>query len=171
MWSTYEYKNDRTMDTNNNVTRLSPEFDYSQVPSWYVICTNETCPLKEDCLRFLAGSNVPNSTEIALCVMPKTMKDGHCRLYDRKTIVLMAEGFTTLYDKVMKKDFTRMRKAITHYLHGAKMYYEYKDGRRALTPEQQDWIRNFVKDQGYEWEVKFDHFYESYVFHHHLAAL
>ncbi len=159
------------MDTNNNVTRLSPEFDYSQVPSWYVICTNETCPLKEDCLRFLAGSNVPNSTEIALCVMPKTMKDGHCRLYDRKTIVLMAEGFTTLYDKVMKKDFTRMRKAITHYLHGAKMYYEYKDGRRALTPEQQDWIRNFVKDQGYEWEVKFDHFYESYVFHHHLAAL
>jgi len=159
------------MENSNNVTRLNAEFDYSQVPSWYVICTNETCPLREDCMRFIAGSNAPESTEIAMCVMPKTLKDGHCRLYDKKTVVVMAKGFTTLYDKVMKKDFTRMRKAITQYLHGAKMYYEYKDGRRALTPEQQNWIRNFVKSQSYEWEVKFDHFSESYVFRHRQEAL
>lgn len=159
------------MENSNNVTRLNAEFDYSQVPSWYVICTNESCPLREDCMRFIAGSNAPESTEIAMCVMPKTLKDGHCRLYDKKTVVVMAKGFTTLYDKVMKKDFTRMRKAITQYLHGAKMYYEYKDGRRALTPEQQNWIRNFVKSQGYEWEVKFDHLSESYVFRHRQEAL
>lgn len=159
------------MENSNNVTRLNAEFDYSQVPSWYVICTNESCPLREDCMRFIAGSNAPESTEIAMCVMPKTLKDGHCRLYDKKTVVVMAKGFTTLYDKVMKKDFTRMRKAITQYLHGAKMYYEYKDGRRALSPEQQNWIRNFVKSQGYEWEVKFDHFSESYVFRHRQEAL
>ena len=159
------------MENSNNVTRLNAEFDYSQVPSWYVICTNESCPLREDCMRFIAGSNAPESTEIAMCVMPKTLKDGHCRLYDKKTVVVMAKGFTTLYDKVMKKDFTRMRKAITQYLHGAKMYYEYKDGRRALTPEQQNWIRNFVKSQSYEWEVKFDHFSESYVFRHRQEAL
>ncbi len=159
------------MESNNNVTRLNAEFDYSQVPSWYAICTNETCPLRGDCLRFLAGSNVPEGIETALCVMPKTAKDGHCRLYDKKTVAVMAEGFTTLYDKVMKKDFTHMRKTITQYLHGTKMYYEYKDGRRTLTPEQQSWIRNFVKSLGYEWEVKFDRLFESYVFHHHQAPL
>lgn len=159
------------MENNNHVTRLNSEFDYSQVPSWYVICTNETCPLRGDCLRFLAGSNAPESIEMAMCVMPKTVKNGNCRLYDKKTVVMMAAGFTTLYDKVMKKDFTGMRKAITQYLHGAKMYYEYKDGRRALTPIQQNWIRNFVKDQGYEWEVKFDHLFESYVFHRHQQDL
>ena len=159
------------METNTKITRLNAAFDYSLVPSWYVICTNSSCPLRGDCLRFLAGSNVPEDMETALCVMPKTLKDGHCRLYDKKTIVVMAEGFTTLYDQVMKKDYTGMRKAITSYLHGTKMYYEYKDGRRALNPEQQHWIKDFVKSLGYEWEVKFDHFFEAYVFHHHQAAL
>ena len=158
------------MEKSNNVTRLNAEFDYSQVPSWYVICTNENCPLREDCLRFIAGANVPESTEVALCVMPSALKDGHCRLYDKKTVAVMAKGFQTLYDKVLEKDFTSMRKAITRYLHGTKMYYEYKDGRRALTPEQQNWIRNYVKSQGYEWEVTFDHFSEAYVFHPHQAA-
>lgn len=49
------------------------------------------------------------------------------------------------------------------------MYYEYKDGKRALNPEQQQWIRDFVKSQGYDWEVKFDKFFEQYEFHHHAA--
>ena len=154
------------MDTNIKVTRLTSEFDYSQVPSWYAICTNDNCPLKQDCLRYLAGANAPESLEMALCVMPRMAKDGHCRLYDKKTVVVMAAGFTTLYNQVLKKDYTSMRKTITAYLHGAKMYYEYKDGRRALNPEQQSWIRDFVAKMGYHFEVKFDRFFEAYIFHH-----
>lgn len=157
------------MDTNMKVSRLSTEFDYSQVPSWYAICHNENCPLRQDCLRYLAGSNAPQNLEMALCVMPSMAKDGHCRLYDKKTVVVMAAGFTTLYDQVLKSDYTHMRKAITKYLHGAKMYYEYKDGRRALNPEQQRWIRDFVAKMGYDFEVKYDRFFEAYVFHHPVA--
>lgn len=157
------------MESTNNITSISDVFDYSKVPSWYVICTNDTCPLKHDCLRYLAGSNAPESVEYTLCVMPKMGASGHCRLYDKKTVITMASGFTTLFNKVLKNDFTRMRKAITSYLHGTKMYYEYKDGKRALNPEQQQWIRDFVKSQGYDWEVKFDKFFEQYEFHHHAA--
>ena len=127
------------MDIDDKVTPLSSEFDYSQVPSWYAICNNESCPLKQDCLRYLAGSNAPQSLEMALCVMPSMAKDGHCRLYDKKTVVVMAAGFTTLYDQVLKSDYTHMRKVITKYLHGAKMYYEYKDGAQS---------RAAVVDQG-----------------------
>ena len=72
------------METNDEVIRLNTEFDYSQVPSWYVICTNDNCPLKQDCLRYLAGSHAPESVETALCVMPHMANDGHCRLYDKK---------------------------------------------------------------------------------------
>ena len=108
------------METKIKINRLNTEFDFSLVPSWYAICTNGNCPLKQDCLRYLAGSNAPESLETALCVMPHMANDGHCQLFDKKNVVVMAAGFTTLYDQVLKKDYTSMRKAITRYLHGAK---------------------------------------------------
>lgn len=76
----------------------------------------------------------------------------------------MAVGFSHLYDRVLKQDYTAMRKSITHYLHGTKMYYEYKRGDRPLNPEQQEWIRQLVKSYGYDWEVPFDGYMETYKF-------
>ena len=117
----------------NKITPVSNDFDFSKVPSWYVLCTNNDCPLKAECLRHLA-------METARCVMPKMLKDGKCRWFDKITINVWAAGFTHLYDKVMKKDYTTMRKTITNYLHGARIYYEYKRGERALSPKEQQWI-------------------------------
>ena len=152
------------METNIKINRLKTEFDFSLVPSWYAICTNDHCPLKQDCLRYLAGSNAPESLETALCVMPQMAKDGHCRLFDKKNVVVMAAGFTTLYDQVLKADYTNMRKTITKYLHGVKMYYEYKHGKRPLNQGQQQEIRQIVRDYGYSWEVQFDSYSEAYEF-------
>ena len=114
----------------------------------------------------MAGKNAPDNLEIASCVMPKTLKNGDCRWFDKITIDVWAAGFSHLYDKVMKKDYTTMRKAITNYLHGAKIYYEYKRGERALSPDEQQWIRDYVKSMGYDWEVEFDSFFEDYMYHH-----
>lgn len=154
------------MKIKQRITPISQDFDFSRVPSWYVLCTNNSCPLKDNCLRHLAGKNAPDNLEIASCVMPKTLKNGDCRWFDKITIDVWAAGFSHLYDKVMKKDYTTMRKAITNYLHGAKIYYEYKRGERALSPDEQQWIRDYVKSMGYDWEVEFDRFFEDYVYHH-----
>ena len=121
---------------------MSQALDFSDMPSWYVLCTNGLCPLQGSCLRYQAGSRVP------------------------ETLVVWAAGFTHLYDCVMKKDYTSMRKGITSYLHGPKMYYEYMRGERSLSPEQQEWINNFVKSYGYDWEVPYDRYYEGYEYHH-----
>ena len=154
------------MKIKQQITPISQDFDFTRVPSWYVLCNNNNCPLKDNCLRHLAGKNAPDNLEIASCVMPKTLKNGDCRWFDKITIDVWAAGFTHLYDKVMKKDYTTMRKAITNYLHGAKIYYEYKRGERALSPDEQQWIRDYVKSMGYDWEVEFDRFFEDYVYHH-----
>lgn len=150
-----------------NVVRIIPlseEFDFSTVPAWYVLCTNGECPLREDCLRFLAGSCAPEGLESAQCVMPKTLKGGNCGWFDGKIVVVMAIGFSHLYDQVLKRDYTDMRKSLTRYLHGTKMYYEYKRGDRLLNPEQQEWIRQLVREYGYDWEVPFDAYMEAYRF-------
>lgn len=152
------------MERTTTITPLNEEFDFKVVPSWYVLCTNDTCPLRQDCMRFLAGSNAPENLEMAQCVMPAALKDGQCRWFDRKRTVVNAFGFSHLYDKVLKRDYTSMRKSITNYLHGAKMYYEYKRGDRPLSPEQQQRIQQIVKNCGYEWEVPFDSFAEAYKF-------
>lgn len=159
------------MENNNEITPLSEEFDFGKVPSWYVLCTNGQCPLRDDCLRYLAGMNAPDNIETRLCVMPKTLKDGQCRWFDGKEVQVCACGFTRLYDRVLKKDFTPMRKGITHYLHGSKMYYEYKCGKRSLSQSQQQWIRKFVKSFGYDWDVPFDRYEEDYEYHHHGALV
>jgi len=152
---------------NNYVTvPLSAEFDFSKVPSWYVLCTNSQCPQRDECLRYLAGTNAPEQLETGLCVMPKMLKDdGQCRWFDRRRVQVYASGFSRLYDRVLKADYTRMRKHITAYLHGAKTYYQYMRGERLLTPEQQQYISNYVKSCGYEWDVCFDRYEEGYAYH------
>ena len=144
------------MDNNKEIKPLNDVFNFSEVPSWYVLCHNSQCPLRDDCLRYLAGRYAPETMEIATCVMPKTLKGSTCRWFDHKTVVVYAAGFSHLYDRVMKMDYTSMRKAITRYLHGTKLYYEYMRGDRPLTPEQQQWIKDYVKSRNYDWEVEFD---------------
>jgi hypothetical protein len=144
---------------------MNPIFDFSGVPSWYVLCNNNLCPLQSDCLRFHAAAQAPETLEVASCVMPKVQNGRACRWYDKRTIVVYAAGFSHLYDRVFKKDYTTMRKTITKYLHGSKLYYEYMRGERPLSPEQQQWIIDYVKSCGYEWEVEFDSYYKGYAYH------
>lgn len=152
------------METNIDIKPLSEKFDFSEVPGWYVLCFNAGCPLHKDCLRYLAGANVPESMDTAKCVLPHKGRDGQCRWFDMTAVVTMASGFSHLYDKVLKADYTSMRKTITAYLHGTKQYYQYMRGERPLTPEQQDGIRKIVSSYGYDWEVPFDRFYRAYRF-------
>lgn len=158
------------MGKDKEIKPLSETLDFTDVPGWYVLCNNSQCPLRSNCLRFMAAKQAPESLEIANCVMPKTLKGNTCRWYDKKTVVVYAAGFTRLYDRVMKMDYSTMRKAITRYLHGTKLYYEYMRGDRPLSPEQQAWIRGYVKSRGYDWEVEFDRYLEGYVYHQ-LARL
>jgi len=91
-------------------------------------------------------------------------RDGHCRWFDKTTVVTMASGFSRLYEHVLKKDYTSMRKNITAYLHGAKQYYQYMRGERPLTPEQQRGIQQIVRSYGYDWEVPFERYHSAYRF-------
>ena len=43
------------MDSNKDIKPLKRQFDFADVPSWYVLCTNNQCPMQTSCLRFLAA--------------------------------------------------------------------------------------------------------------------
>lgn len=143
---------------------MNTGFDFAKVPLWYVLCTQDDCPLRDGCLRFLAAQQAPEDLESAKCVMPGIRKGDNCRWFNSSQQVTYAAGFEHLFDRVLAKDFTTMRKTITKYLHGVKFYYEYKRGDRMLSPAQQAWIRNYVRTCGYDWEVPFDNYVEDYCY-------
>ena len=44
------------MDNKKEIIPLSQTNDYSDVPSWYVLCTNGLCPFQGSCLRYQVAS-------------------------------------------------------------------------------------------------------------------
>ena len=157
-------KNKTIMETNNNMIPQNGGFDFAAVPKRYTLCYHEGCPLHENCMRFLAAAHAPGDLEVRRCVLPKAEKGGQCRWLDPIKTVTMAEGFTGLYDKVLKDDYTPLRKQLTAYLHGRKQYYQYMRGDRPLSPEQQQGIRQIVSSYGYDWDVPFERYVQTYSF-------
>ena len=157
-------KNKTIMETNNNMIPQNGGFDFAAVPKRYTLCYHEGCPLHDRCMRFLTAAHAPENLEVRRCVLPTAEKDGHCRWHDPIEVVTMAEGFSGLYDKVLKGDYTAMRKRITAYLRGVKQYYQYMHGERPLSPAQQQGLQQIVRDFGYDWDVPFERYFQAYRF-------
>lgn len=145
-------------------TSLAVEtFDFEDVPKRYTLCYHAGCPLHENCMRFFAAANAPEGLEVRRCVLPNAEKDGQCRWHDPIEVLTMAEGFNSLFDRVLAKDAPMLRKSLTKLLRGPKQFYQYMHGERPLTPAQQA-IRQIISSCGYDWDVPFERYFTAYRF-------
>ena len=142
----------------------SNDFCWKDVPEGWPLCFNSSCPLHDKCLRFQAGLKVPDNLTITRCVTPRALTGEQCKHFAPMVPVRFAYGFSAIYEKVLKAHYTSLRKCMTMMLSGKRYYYEYMNGKRALTPEQQDQIRLLFKEYGYEDQVRFDRFEEHFAF-------
>ena len=140
------------------------ELKWVDVPDSWALCFNEKCAMQEQCLRWRAGQLVPEDMTVGRCVMPQALKDGNCCYYASVEKVRIARGFSHIYKRVLKKDFTSLRLSMTSMLSGKRYYYEYMRGERPLSPEKQEMIRKLFASYGYGDCVEFDDYEESYVF-------
>ncbi len=129
---------------------------WEMVPKGWALCFNQECPLRDTCLRYQAGQLAPENMTVARCVMPRALSDGHCACFATMEPQVYAYGFSTIYDHVLKSDYTSLRKMMTNNLSGKRYYYEYMRGERALSPAQQDFIRQLFTGCGYGDSVVFD---------------
>jgi hypothetical protein len=60
--------------------------------------------------------------------------------------------------------FVARRHRLMAYLGGNGNYYLYHNGKRWLSPEQQDNIRRIFLEAGYQGDVRFDQFKDDYFF-------
>ena len=69
-----------------------------------------------------------------------------------------------LFAEAKQKDSTPLRNRVKEYLGGHGTYYRYLHGERPLMPEQQEWILNLFRRNGYTEDLCFDGYREIYDF-------
>ena len=135
------------------------------IPSSFAVCCLSNCLQKDKCLRFIAGAKLETTKFCALCVLPHALQpNGTCQMYRDCTPIKGAYGFCTLLSNVRKKDLLPLREKIMAYLGNQTAYYSYRSGKRLLTPEQQEQILAFFREQGYIENLHFDRYCETYDF-------
>ncbi len=132
------------------------DFDYSEAPKSWINCFNETCPLKNDCLHYITGKKIPNDKTWGYAVYPNALHDGKCDYYNCCRFVHCAWGFNRIFNDVLHRHITDIRREIKDYLGGHSTYYLYHNGKKLLLPEQQQHIIDIFNKYGYKDNLMFD---------------
>ena len=139
---------------------LRKAFEYGNVPSLINYCFTEPCPMKDECIHYLAGIYKSDEVQKGYAIFPNALKDGKCKFFAPLRVVKMAWGFDKLFAEMKVKDAPRLRSEMRDYLGSKGQYYRYKLGQMKLLPEQQTYIKQLFARFGYK-DVDFDHFSEE----------
>ena len=143
---------------------MQEKYDYSQIPSGWQYCFNGECPKAGECLRYQAGCQLPDDIDWGPAVFRGALKSGKCRFFRKDEKVVLATGFVLENNPSQNEMFRSLRLRLTHYLGGNGTYYLYRNGKKWLTPKQQEDIRQMFRRAGYKEEVEFGETKEAYDF-------
>lgn len=138
---------------------------YNEIPQWWAVCQQTSCPRSGECLRYQAFTQIPDGVRSWPSVLPQAAKEGECPCFVTSERLKMARGFGEIKNKVRARDVRMaIRLKLTEYLGSKGSYYRYKDGEKLLSPEQQRWILDLLESYGCPTENFFNQFEEAYVF-------
>lgn len=143
---------------------MDKDFDFSQVPSHWSLCYVAECERKDECMRYQACLRAPLGHIRHPCVLPTVTRRSQCPQFHPIHKVRVAVGFRYIFDKVLAKDIADMRAQVSAYLGNKSAFYDYRKGKRALTPRQQEWISHLFRRYGYTHEVVFDAYKDVFVY-------
>ena len=132
--------------------------------SGYTVCFAAQCPLKDRCLRWKVGQQMPDTKSSYHCVNPhyQDVATDHCPLYRQSEKVQFAQGMMHIFNADMPR---RVEPYVrSHFIasHCKTYYYEYRNGERLISPAIQEEIRELFREAGWNQEVHFDGYVEDY---------
>ena len=139
------------------------KYDFTEISSGWKFCFNSQCPMRGECLRYQAALEMPEDREWGYAVFPSALKNGRCKFFRKDEKVRLATGFVT-DNPIQNNMFVRLRHQLTTYLGGNGTYYLYRNGKKWLSPTQQEGIREIFRKAGYRDEVIFKEEKEDYNF-------
>lgn len=79
---------------------LRKAFESGEVPGIITYCFTELCPMKNNCIHYLASLYKDDDTKRGHAIFPNALKDGKCEFFAPLRIVKMAWGFDKLFAEV-----------------------------------------------------------------------
>lgn len=148
---------------------MEKELRFEEVPDWWAVCIYETCPMKEQCLRYRAAMAAPPSLKVHKCVITRPVVGcDRCECYEPVRTVRFAKGFGNIFMGVRTDAYRRLKPALMKYLGSTSTskgtFYRYLHGERLLTPAQQDWIRQWLTRNGITIKGDFAEYVDDFCF-------
>ena len=132
--------------------------------SGYTVCFAAQCPLKERCLRWKVGQQMPDTKSSYHCVNPhyQDVATAHCPLFRQSEKVQFAQGMMHIFNADMPRRVEPYVRSNLIASHCKTYYYEYRNGERLISPAIQEEIRDLFREAGWNQEVHFDSYVEDY---------
>ena len=143
----------------------TPDFDYAKVPYDYVHCFHHQCPRAAECLRHLAGLNIPADVPTVRCVSPSAWPEdaAKCPHYRTTQKVTLAWGASHMAEEVPYKQAVAIRHAVRR-LWPKTTYFRINHHERPITPDMQRKIDRIFARLAPEAHPRYDCLTEEYDF-------
>lgn len=137
---------------------MEVNINFENKPKNFIVCFNENCSLRENCLRRLAAIHDSENSDLLTVVNASKFNESNCKYFLENKKVRIAYGMKDSFEDVKAKDIANIRKELKNHF-GLTYYYERRNGKMPITPKDQDFISNLFNSYGYE--IKFDEIREE----------
>lgn len=147
----------KTKKDNQQQATPSQEEVFRQKTHHYLMCFIESCPLRQQCLHWLVGLYADTMPYALNSMNPRNPKVGgeNCEMFRPNVRTVMKKGMTHFYYDMPG----RMEKAIRQELiwnFGRTQYFEMRNGKRLITPEDQEIIATVCRLHGWNGPLVYD---------------
>ena len=143
---------------------LAREEKFREIATKATICQSQHCPIGEHCLRHILKDFVPEHypTVSAVHLGNPKMQTADCPQFRPDEPVRMPLGLKRMYYD-MPRHLERTIKSRLISLFSLKRYYQYHGGRRPVTPDVEQLIRQTLLASGWTQAPVFDDYTEEYL--------
>ena len=135
-----------------------------QKANHYLPCFINECKRHDSCLHWLINPYVSGDTLNVMSVNPRNpeVNSNHCPFYRENKIVKNAKGMNHLLDEIPYNDAKAIKRELIRVF-SRKRFYEYRNGTRLISPEQQAIIAQICKAHGWNKKVTYDGWEEDFM--------
>ncbi|MDY3788581.1 DUF6078 family protein [Bacteroides fluxus] len=142
---------------------MNNDLNYAQIPQSYLLCIDGQCPKSATCLHYIAARYIP-CTQISWSILSPAYiaaLQGPCPYYSINRKVRYARGFLGILQQLTKEQ-TRQFSAQVIAASSRRTYYRIRCGERAICPQEQESLREVLRQCGVTDEPEFDSYFEDY---------
>lgn len=125
------------------------------------LCSSTDCRVADLCRRALGYKTITAEDKVLEIVNPQIVTgDENCPMYSYQQAVRYAKGFLQMESELPKKVYAPLKQHLLAHF-GKNPFYEMRNGRRLISPENQQLITNLILSQGIAQPPAFDEYVEQ----------